>query len=178
MAGLKDVQKEEISVSIKMDNADQAAKAARVLAHGAAQTSIQGAELKINGNLANMLSTVLDDSTAMYYDRGAEVKGRYAMDERDVMSTWWGVLNRVAKELQKARKAEEASAIFEVMKKGIEPAYNFYGIEAQKVSDRALTVLGMLAFYILYTMWWGYAIYYMFDGLGLSMKKARVKQEV
>ncbi len=177
-ASLKDVQKEEISVSIKMDNADQAAKAARVLAQGLAKTSVQGSEVKINGNLVKMLSTVLDDSTAMYYDRGAEVKSRYSMDERDVMSTWWGVLNRVAKELQKARKAEETNVIFEVMKKGIEPAYNFYGIEAQKVSDKALTVLGMLAFYILYTMWWGYAIFYMFDGLGLSMKKAKVKQEV
>ena len=64
------------------------------------------------------------------------------------------------------------------MKKGIEPAFNFYDIEPQKVSDKALTVTGLLLFYILYTMWWGYAIFCIFDGLGLSMTKAKVKQEV
>jgi hypothetical protein len=27
-------------------------------------------------------------------------------------------------------------------------------------------------------MWWGYAIFFLFDGIGLSMKKAKVKKEV
>jgi nucleotide-binding universal stress UspA family protein len=27
-------------------------------------------------------------------------------------------------------------------------------------------------------MWWGFAIFYMFDGIGLTMKKAKVKKEV
>jgi len=27
-------------------------------------------------------------------------------------------------------------------------------------------------------MWWGFAIYYMFNGIGLSMTKAKVKKEV
>jgi hypothetical protein len=36
----------------------------------------------------------------------------------------------------------------------------------------------LLVFYLVYTLWWGFAIFYLFDGVGLSMKKARVKQEV
>ena len=89
-----------------------------------------------------------------------------------------GVLNKTAKEFQKSKKVEQADIIIEVMKKGIEPAFNFYNIEPQKVSDKALTVTGLLLFYILYTMWWGYAIFNLFDGLGLSMTKAKVKREV
>jgi hypothetical protein len=27
-------------------------------------------------------------------------------------------------------------------------------------------------------MWWGFAIFFIFEGLGLSMKKAKVKKEV
>ena len=46
------------------------------------------------------------------------------------------------------------------------------------MSEKALTVIAMLIFYIVYTMWWGYAIFHIFDGLGLSMKKAKLKQEV
>ena len=36
---------------------------------------------------------------------------------------------------------------------------------------------GLLVFYVFYTMWWGYAIFYMFEGFGLTMKKAKVKKE-
>jgi hypothetical protein len=46
------------------------------------------------------------------------------------------------------------------------------------VSDRWGLMSLMLVFYVLYTLWWGYAILYLFAGLGLSMKKAKVKKEV
>jgi capsid portal protein len=65
-----------------------------------------------------------------------------------------------------------------VMKKAVEPAYNFYKIESQKVVDKAGIMSGLLIFYVAYTMWWGFAIFYMFDGIGLTMKKAKVKKEV
>jgi len=64
------------------------------------------------------------------------------------------------------------------MKKGIEPAYNFYKIEPQSIFDKAFTATSLLVFYVVYTIWWGFGIFYLFDGLGLSMKKAKVKQEV
>jgi hypothetical protein len=36
----------------------------------------------------------------------------------------------------------------------------------------------MLIFYVVYSLWWGYAILFLFEGLGLSMKRAKVKKEV
>ena len=74
-------------------------------------------------------------------------------------------------------KITESKIVSDVMKKAVEPAYNFYKIEGQKVSEKAGLMTGLLIFYVAYTMWWGYAIFYMFDGLGLSMKKAKVKKE-
>jgi hypothetical protein len=62
--------------------------------------------------------------------------------------------------------------------KGVEPAYNYYGVPAESVSSKAGVMTALLVFYVVYTMWWGYAIFYMFDGMGLSMKKAKVKKEV
>jgi len=176
---LKEVQSTDLSgTTIKMENADAAARAAKLLNYAQSKVEVKGVELRISGNLANVLRVVLDDSDAMYFNKGSEVSTKYGMDEKDVMTTWWGVLNRVAKEFQKNKKAEQAGVIFEVMRKGIEPAYNFYKIEPQKVSGKALTVIGMLFFYVLYTMWWGYAIFNLFDGIGLSAQKAKFKQEV
>jgi hypothetical protein len=177
-ADLKEVEKEELAVNVKMENADQAAKAAKVVVRGAPDTTLQGDRLIIKGNLAKLLGTVLEDSTSMYFNRGGEVRERYGMDAREVMTTWWSVLNRCAKELMKSKKTRQSNVVLEVTKKGVEPAYNFYGIEPQRVADKAVIVLGLLVFYVLYTMWWGFGIFCLFDGLGLSMKKARVKQEV
>jgi hypothetical protein len=165
-------------VTVKLDNTDQVSRAAKIFMTAGAQVGNQGTELKISGNLGKVLGAVLQDSSTMYYNKGAEIKSKYGIDEKEVMATWWAVLNKVAKEFQKTKKIDEANVISEVMKKGIEPAYNFYEIEPQKVSEKALTVLALLIFYVLYTMWWGYAIFYLFDGIGLSMKKARVKKEV
>ncbi len=177
-ADLKGVENQEIAVTVKMENAGQADKAVKILSKAAPDTTSQGVELRIRGNLAKLLGAVLQDSSSMYFNKGGEVREKYGMDEKEVMLTWWGTLNRSVKELQKSRDTQKSNIILEVMKKGIEPAFNFYRIDPQSVADKTFTVMGLLLFYILYTLWWGFAIFYLFDGIGLSMKKARVKQEV
>jgi capsid portal protein len=94
------------------------------------------------------------------------------------MASWWNVLKVMDKTLKKQGKIEEAKIVSDVMKKAVEPAYNFYGVIAQQVSEKAGIMSGLLVFYVIYTMWWGFAIFYMFDGIGLTMKKAKVKKEV
>lgn len=175
---LKGVEKQELAVSVKMENADQAASAAKIFARVAPDTTSQGVQLSIKGNLSKLLGAVLEDSNAMYFNKGDEVREKYGIDEKEVMTTWWAALNRAVKELQKSRKTEQSNIILEVMRKGVEPAYNFYKIEPQSIAEKAFTATGLLVFYVLYTLWWGFAIFYLFDGLGLSMKKARIKQEI
>lgn len=175
---LREVENEQLAVNIKMDNPEQAGRAAKILANAAPATTVQGDRLSVRANLAKLLGAALEDSKSMYFNKGDEVRAKYGMNEMEATATWWNVLNRSAKELQKARNTGQANVILEVMKKGIEPAYNFYGIEPQRIADKALTATGLLCFYVLYTIWWGFAIFFLFEGIGLSMKKARVKQEV
>lgn len=167
-----------ISVTFKMDKPEAAQEAAKMLLAGGVQVGADGSELKVSGDLGKLLGTVLKDSDAMYKNDGAGLSALYKVDGMDVMSIWWKVLNRTARELQKQKKVEEANIAIEVMRKGIEPAYNFYGIEAQSVTDKAGILITLLVFYVVYTMWWGYSIFYLFDGLGLTMKKAKIKKEV
>jgi hypothetical protein len=174
----QDCNGRNIAVAVKMDKPEAAQKAAKILLAAGAQVGVNDTELKINADLGKLLAKVLADSDAMYKNEGTRISGLYGVDEMDVMSTWWAVLNRMSRELQKDKKVEEANTIIEIMRKGIEPAYNFYKIEAQSVSDKAGILVSLLVFYVVYTMWWGYSIFYLFDGLGLSMKKAKVKKEV
>ena len=167
-----------INVTVKVDKPENAKRAQQVFTLAGAKAEANGNELKLDGDLGVLLAASLKDSDAMYHNRGNEVAARYGFDEKDAMALWWSVFNKTVKELQKSGKIDEANAIFETMQKGIEPAYNFYKIEAESVLSKAGSLTGLLSFYILYTMWWGFAIYSLFDGMGLSMKKAKVKKEV
>jgi hypothetical protein len=166
------------SVAIKADKPEFAEKAVSVLLKSNVQVGTEGEVLRMTGDLGRFLGTVIENADAMYHNNGSKVAAAYGMREQEVMETLWAVLNRGIKEFQRERKVEEANILDKVMKRAVEPAYNFYGIEAQSIGDKALTVIALLTFYVIYTMWWGYAIFYMFDGIGLSMKKAKVKKEV
>ena len=78
---------------------------------------------------------------------------------------------------KKEGKIEDANMVSEVTKKAVEAAYNFYGVEPKKVKDEAGLMTFLLVFYVAYTMWWGFAIFFIFEGIGLSMKKAKEKKE-
>jgi len=166
------------SVTVKMDKAEQVEPATKILLASGVQVGTKGEEITISGDLGQFASKIVKDSDAMYHNKGSEVATAYGMNEKEVMRLWWSILSKADKQFKKDKKIEEAKLVSEVNKKTVEPAYNFYEIDAQKVIDKAGLMTSLLVFYVLYTMWWGYAIFYMFDGMGLSMKKAKVKKEV
>lgn len=163
------------SVTIKLD---QPAIASAVLAKAGMTTKTSDAGTAISGDLGKLLASALNDADAMFANDGAKIAARYARNEKEVMEAWWSVLKATDKAMKKQHKVEEANAVSAVMKKGVEPAYNFYGIESQKVTEKAGLMTGLLIFYVIYTMWWGFAIFYLFEAVGLTMKKAKVKKEV
>lgn len=169
---------QDMEVTVKLADAKHVEKAVKMVITAGGQIGAKDTEVKVNTDLGKLIAAVLKDSDSMYHNNGQEVSSRYGIDGQEVMTVWWNVLTPMVKELQKQKKIEQANLVSETLKKAIEPAFNFYGIEAQRVADKAFTVILLLAFYVAYTMWWGYAIYYMFDGIGLSMKKAKVRKEV
>ncbi len=64
------------------------------------------------------------------------------------MALWWSILSKMNKEFQKDKKIDESDMVMKVMQKAVEPAYNYYGIEAEKVSGKAFTLTGLLLFYV------------------------------
>ena len=168
----------EFTATVKLEKADAAARAARLLTQAGAAVSINKSTLMLRGDLGAVLKSALQDSDAMYKNNGKAVSDRYGYDEMKVMKDWWKTLSAMEKDLKKGKNIEAANAVSQVNRKAIEPAYNFYKIDAQKVSEHAALLTGLLIFYVFYTMWWGYGIFYTFEGIGLNMKKARIKKEV
>ena len=148
-----------------------------------ARVEVNGAELKIEGDLGKVLTAALRDSETMYRNEGEKIKALYGTvmkteDEKQMFRQWWNVLDKVNKQLVIEKKVAEAKIVSDVMKKAVEAAYNFYKVDAVKVKEKAGLMIFLLVFYVVYTMWWGFAIFFTFEGIGLSMTKAKVKKEV
>ncbi len=148
-----------------------------------AKVEVNGAELKIEGDLGKVLTAALRDSETMYRNEGEKIKALYGTvmkteDEKQMFRQWWNVLDKINKQFMIEKKAAEAKIVSDVMKKAVETAYNFYKVDAVKVKEKAGLMIFLLVFYVVYTMWWGFAIFFTFEGIGLSMTKAKVKKEV
>jgi hypothetical protein len=162
------------------DAEQRAGRSAKVLAAAGAKVEVKGAELKIvEGDLGKVLEAALQDAETMYKNEGDKIKAKYGSDDfKQMFRQWNNTLPKISKQFEKEKKMEEANICTDVVKKAIEAAYNFYGVDAVKVKDHIGLMTFLLVFYVAYTMWWGFSIFYTFEGLGLSMKKAKVKKEV
>ncbi len=168
----------QFATTIKLEKTDDAARIAKLLTGAGAAVEVKQGTLKMSGDLGVVLQSVLKDSDAMYKNDGKAVSDRYGYSETKVMKDWWQGLASIEKALKKDKHIEESKAVGEVNKKAVEPAYNFYKIDGQKVSEHAVLLTGLLLFYVLYTVWWGFGIFYVFEGIGLNMKKSKIKKEV
>lgn len=167
-----------LSTSIKLDKAEDVEPTAKLFTTAGAKVDVKDTELKIEGDFGLILQSALNDADAMFKNDGKAVSDKYGYDEKKATKNWWFALSKIEKDLKKNKHIEEAKAVSDVTKKGLEPGYNFYQVDANKVADHAGMMSSLLVFYVAYTMWWGFAIFYMFEGVGLTMKKARVKKEV
>jgi hypothetical protein len=180
------------SVTIKVDKpedkpGDAEARAKRAsqlfIVNTGAKVEVNGAQLKIEGDLGQVLKAALEDSDVMFKNEGDKLKAKYAAamgteDVKQIYRQWNNVLPKMDKSFKKEGKIEESQIVSDVTKKAIEASYNFYGIQAQKVSEHAGLMTVVLVFYVFYTLWYGFSIFFIFEGIGLNMSKAKEKKEV
>lgn len=177
-AEIKAVSGKEITVGVKFKNPDMVKTADVLLAKVGATGVVKGEVYEVKGDLGKMLTQVVADSDLMYKDDGKPVAEFYGMDEKKAMKGWHTLLGAMMQPLQRQKLIEEANIISAVNQKAIEPAYNFYGITAEHIATKIPTVTALLLFYVVYTLWYGFAIFDLFNGIGLSMTKSKMKKEV
>jgi len=159
-----------VSVTIAMADDGQAQQTAALFMKGGALVNVSGTQLKIEGDLGKILANCLADADRMYMNDGQPVSSRYGYNERQVLYNWWQALKALNKDLTKQKQFKAASAVDMVATKAVETSYNYYQIEPQKISDRAFIVFFSLAFYVFYTLWYGFAVMFMFEGWGMKLE--------
>lgn len=151
---------------------DKIAQQVVQLAGGAGATaSAAGKDVKLNGDWGKILAAALADSDLMYHNKGAEIKAKYqGIDEKSVMHAWWQVFKAAEKDLNRQSKFAEAKMGTNVQQKAVECAYNYYGVNPQNIGDKWGLVAFSLIFYVVYTMWYGFGIMYLFEGAGFRLE--------
>ena len=159
-----------IQVVIEMADEARAQQTAFLFMKGGALVNVSGTGLKVEGDLSKILSNCLADADSMYINDGRTISSKYGYNERQVLFNWWKALKSMDKDLKKQKEFEAAKVVSQVVKKAVECSYNYYQIEPQKISDRPGIVIFSLVFYVVYTLWYGFAVMFMFEGWGLRLE--------
>ncbi|MDY0038938.1 MAG: hypothetical protein RBS57_01400 [Desulforhabdus sp.] len=163
-------------VSIQLANEEMLKRASQLFFDAGASVSLEGDQLRVQGDLGKTLDLALQHSDTVFHNRGDELAQKYGYSQKEVLFTWHSAFKALSRALTRQEKFKEATWIDEASKRSIEVAYNFYKIEPRSAGSAAGILSFSLVFYVIYTMWWGYAILFMFEGLGLQMKSGKKKE--
>jgi len=133
-----------------------------------AQAKLNGKKVALKGDLGAVAQAVIADAEVMYQNREQELQTRYGFSGREVIFCWWTALDAINQHALDAGDLTTSYFVNGLMTKVCEPAYNFAGITPRSVSDSWLPLFGLLAFYLAYTVLYGFSILYLFEGLGIT----------
>jgi len=157
--------------TIKMKTEEQAGQTALLYQASGAEVTTSGAKLTIDGDLGKILEASLSDADAMYHDEGEQIAAKYGYDGKQVLYNWWQSFKALNTYLTDEGMFDQAKILAEAQQRAIEPAYNYYGIQAERIKDKAGIVVFSLVFYIAYTVWYGFALMNVLEGLGLKIRQ-------
>ena len=149
---------------------DQAYEMVRVYESAGVKASVNENDISVSGDLGGILALSLRDADNLFNNQGDKVFTRYQLDEKKVLYYWWLTLKGVEKKLTKEKRFEEAKYVNSVITRAVECSFNYYKVEPRQISTEVLFVVLSLLFYVVYTLWFGYAIMYIFIGLGLKLE--------
>ena len=158
-----------VELELVMKDEQQAQQSAKLLEAGGATVAVTGSTMKVTGDLGAILQNVLADSDVMYANDGAKLVEKYGYNERLVLYNWYNTLKATQKNLNKQKNFEQADIVSRVIKRAVQVSYNYYTIKPQSIKDALLLVTLSLGFYVVYTLWYGFGIMFLFEGLGLKI---------
>lgn len=165
-----------VDVSVKVKKADEAEKIGKLVTAAGGEAKFDGQKVKIKGDLGLLCKAALADADALFNNQEQEIQAKYGMSGREAVYHWYSVFKSLNKKYLTENMGAEANYTKSVMTKALEPAYNFAGIKAAKFTERAGIASFLLVFYIIYTIWYGFSIWYLFEGLGIVAKAGEKKE--
>lgn len=162
-----------IAVDFDLKSAEMATEAMQIINTTGAKAIQNDVNVAVEGSLGAILQAALSDADVMFANDGKKLKEKYgydeSYDEKKVLYNWWNILKGINKSLTKQEKFAEAKFVNNIMTRSVECSYNYYKVPAEKIKDKAGIVVFSLVFYVIYTMWFGFSIMFLFEGWGMKL---------
>ena len=160
---------QQFTTSLKMKSPEEAAVTAKLFATNKIVAAAEGDKVKVSGDFGSMITIMLKDADLMYNNKGEELAAKYGVNERQTIYSWYKSLAAMEKDMTKTSNFAQAKFVKNCMTKAVEPAYNYYKVEAKSVKAEMFMLIAALAFYVIYTMWYGFGLLYLFEGMGIKL---------
>lgn len=170
MEETKALDGKSIELTLTMADAQEAQQTAKLLNAAGAMVNVNAADIKLSGDLGKIMANCLSDADAMYHNKGEVLQSKYGYDARQALYNWYQACRVMDKTMTKEKLFDEAEAVMKVREKAVETAYNYFGIEGRKISTQMGIVIFSLIFYVVYTVWYGFGIMFLFEGIGMQLE--------
>lgn len=159
----------QLAVRIKVDDAVQAETLVKMFEGTGAAVTVGPDAVEVDGRLDAVLAAAIQDSDDLFNENQAAIETRYGVqDATHVVYYWHKAFSQIQTAYADEGRFQDSLFVKKVSERALEPAYNFAGIDAASVSERAGITIFLLAFYIVYTVWYGFSIMFIFEGLGIT----------
>lgn len=167
----KTLNGKNVTATIKASDAAQAGRMTALLQSASATVEADGQSLKVTGDAGLILGAMIKDADLLFGNKGADVSNKYnGIEARQAMYDWYAISKTYLKKFEGESDIKAYNVVYAVQTKALEPAYNYYGIESRKIGENIGKVVASLAGYVIYTLWFGFAILFMFEGWGLKLE--------
>lgn len=153
-----------------------AEKMARLAAAAGATAQAQGARVDMEGRLGPFAAALLEDADLLFRNKDRLLEERRGMSARETVYWWWMMAEPIYKHYIATGDVGASNFVSALRTRACEPAYNFAGIEPKPVAQAVAPLALLLSFYLVYTVWYGFSILFVCEGLGIVARK-RKKEE-
>lgn len=133
--------------------------------------------VRIEGDLGLLAKAACVDADFLFSGKESEVARKYGIGGKEVVYYWWTAFDGLSRRYIQENQTVQADFTKFIATRVLEPSYNFAGIQAKDIGENIIPVVLFLSFYILFTLWYGISILFLFEGLGIKATKATEKKE-
>jgi hypothetical protein len=157
--------------------ADKAKMAKLVEIHGFSMESLADMRIRIKGDLGTLALEAINEASLSYENKTSEIEKEYGFKSTEVIYCWWLIFDGLTRRYTQDNMGAEANFTKLITTKILEPAYNFRDTEAKNIKDSVLPVTLLLLAYVAFTLWYGFSILLIFEGLGITSHGGGKKTE-
>jgi len=135
-----------VTVALSYDSVELVKESAVLFTKAGATVTEDAEKLNITGDFGNILMNCLEDSDALFHNKGDVLQEKYGIEGRKVLFNWWTSLKAMKKSFDKQEQFANGKTVYTVMTRAVECSYNYYKIVPESMSNKLGTVIFSLVF--------------------------------